>query len=187
MFQGLAAFPNVEVRVFNPFCCARGSIAGKFLASLTDFERLNHRMHNKLFMADGVMAVMGGRNIADEYFLRSATSNFVDMDVFLIGAAVPKLASIFDAYWNSPQAYSMDAVTGPLPDLEVARQAVRSSGGRGRADELDQLAGDRLPRIRTRSAKSWMQDASDWSGAPPSRSPTRRPRSRRRRRRSPDP
>ena len=122
MFQGLAAFPNVEVRVFNPFCCARGSVAGKFLASLTDFRRLNHRMHNKLFMADGVMAVMGGRNIADEYFLRSSTHNFVDMDVFLIGAAVPKLASIFDAYWNSPQAFPVDVVAGPSRS-EAARRA----------------------------------------------------------------
>jgi hypothetical protein len=25
LFRGLAAFPNVEVHLFNPFCCARGS------------------------------------------------------------------------------------------------------------------------------------------------------------------
>jgi len=68
MFSGLAAYPNVEVRLFNPFCCARGSTLGKYLASLADFGRLNHRMHNKLFIADGSAAVMGGRNIADEYF-----------------------------------------------------------------------------------------------------------------------
>jgi len=60
MFRGLAAFPNVEVRLFNPFCCARQSTAGKYVASLFDFRRLNHRMHNKLFIADGVAAVMGG-------------------------------------------------------------------------------------------------------------------------------
>src|SRR5947199_5989384 len=66
MFRGLAAFPNVEVRLFNPFCCARQSTAGKYIASLADFTRLNHRMHNKLFIADGVFALTGGRNIADE-------------------------------------------------------------------------------------------------------------------------
>ncbi|HEY3179152.1 MAG TPA: phospholipase D-like domain-containing protein, partial [Casimicrobiaceae bacterium] len=104
MFRGLAAFPNVEVRLFNPFCCARQSIAGKYVASIADFRRLNHRMHNKLFIADGVVAVMGGRNITDEYFTRSATSNFVDMDVFIVGAVVRQLADIFDVYWNSPQA-----------------------------------------------------------------------------------
>src|SRR5258708_21467484 len=68
LFIGLAAFPNVEVRLFNPFCCGRESLLGKYTASLAEFGRLNHRMHNKLFIADGTMAVAGGRNIADEYF-----------------------------------------------------------------------------------------------------------------------
>ena len=71
LLRGLASFPNVEVHLFNPFCCARGSgVAGRYTASIFDFGRLNHRMHNKLFVADGVMAVIGGRNIADEYFQR---------------------------------------------------------------------------------------------------------------------
>jgi putative cardiolipin synthase len=110
MFVGLAAFANVEVRLFNPFCCARASLAGKFVASLGDFRRLNRRMHNKLYIADGVVAVMGGRNIADEYFTRSATSNFVDMDVLVVGGVVPRLRSIFDAYWNSDLAYPVEAI-----------------------------------------------------------------------------
>ena len=59
--------------------------APRYAASLVDFGRLNHRMHNKLFIADGVMAVVGGRNIADEYFLRSGAQNFVDMDAFIDG------------------------------------------------------------------------------------------------------
>jgi cardiolipin synthase C len=123
MFRGLAAFPNVEVRLFNPFCCARQSTASKYIASLADFRRLNHRMHNKLFIADGVVAVMGGRNIADEYFTRSTTSNFVDMDVFLVGPVVHQLASIFDTYWNSPQAYSADAIIGESADPEETRRS----------------------------------------------------------------
>jgi cardiolipin synthase C len=123
MFSGLAAFPNVEVRLFNPFCCARQSMAGKYVASLFDFRRLNHRMHNKLFIADGVVAVMGGRNIADEYFTRSATSNFVDMDVFIVGPVVRQLASIFDIYWNSPQAYPVEAILGESADREHARHS----------------------------------------------------------------
>lgn len=112
LFAGLAAFPNVEVRLFNPFCCARQSLLTRFAASLADFRRLNHRMHNKLFIADGAIAVMGGRNIADEYFARGATSNFVDMDVLLAGDVVDRLAGIFDIYWNSPQAYPVAAILG---------------------------------------------------------------------------
>jgi cardiolipin synthase C len=123
MFQGLAAFPNVEVRLFNPFCCARENTAGKYVASIFDFRRLNHRMHNKLFIADGVVAVMGGRNIADEYFTRSATSNFIDMDVLVVGSVVGQLASIFDLYWNSPHAYPVGAIVGESADREEARRS----------------------------------------------------------------
>jgi len=122
MFRGLAAFPNVEVRLFNPFCCARQSIVSKYVASLADFRRLNHRMHNKLFIADGAIAIMGGRNIADEYFMRSRTSNFVDMDVFVVGPVVRQLASIFDVYWNSPQAYPVEAIVGGSVDDDEARR-----------------------------------------------------------------
>ena len=123
MFRGLAAFPNVEVRLFNPFCCARQSVVSRYVASIADFRRLNHRMHNKLFIADGVAGVMGGRNIADEYFARSATSNFVDLDVFVVGPVVRQLAGIFDVYWNSPQAYPVEAILGESADHEEARRS----------------------------------------------------------------
>jgi putative cardiolipin synthase len=122
MFRGLAAFPNVEVRLFNPFCCARQSLASKYIASIGDFTRLNHRMHNKLYIADGAVAVMGGRNIADEYFTRSATANFVDMDVFIVGPVVRQLADIFDVYWNSPQVYPVEAILGESADREETRR-----------------------------------------------------------------
>ena len=122
LLRGLASFPNFEVRLFNPFCCARTSgVAGRYTASIFDFGRLNHRMHNKLFVADGVMAVIGGRNIADEYFLRSSASNFVDMDAFVMGAAVKDLSSIFDRYWNSEVVYPIEAIGEPLGD-KLARQ-----------------------------------------------------------------
>ncbi len=108
--RALADAPNIEVRLFNPFCCLRGSTAGRFTASLFDLYRINHRMHNKLFIADGVMAVVGGRNIADEYFMLNASGNFVDMDVFVMGALIPPLQAIFDKYWNSDVVYPVQAL-----------------------------------------------------------------------------
>jgi len=123
MFRGLAAFENVEVRLFNPFCCGRQSLATKYLASLATFERLNHRMHNKLFIADGVVAVMGGRNIADEYFARGPTSNFVDMDVLVVGGAMQRLRGIFDTYWNSRVSYPVEAIVAASGDRQDQRQA----------------------------------------------------------------
>ncbi len=71
------------------------SILNKYTASLFDFGRLNHRMHNKLFIADGAIVVAGGRNVADEYFQRSMGANFVDMDAFIVGAVVPQFAVDF--------------------------------------------------------------------------------------------
>jgi len=140
MFLGLAAFPNVEVRLFNPFCCARESVASKFTASLADWRRLNHRMHNKLFIADGAIAVMGGRNIADEYFARSSASNFVDMDVLLVGNVVHQLAGIFDIYWNSPQAYSVEAIVGEPADRGETRH-----GFNHLVDDGDQMRSVTVP------------------------------------------
>jgi putative cardiolipin synthase len=122
LFRSLAAFPNVEVRLFNPFCCGRESLLAKYTASFADFGRLNHRMHNKLFIADGAIAIAGGRNIADEYFMRSASDNFVDMDAIVVGAVVPQLSSIFDTYWNSPQVYPVEAIIGTDLGSEQLRQ-----------------------------------------------------------------
>jgi len=122
LFIGLAAFPNVEVRLFNPFCCGRDSLIHKYSASLLDFQRVNHRMHNKLFIADSVMAVAGGRNIADEYFMRSASENFVDMDAFIIGPVVTQLEGIFDAYWNSPFVYPVQSIINTELDAAALRK-----------------------------------------------------------------
>ncbi|MBD9665729.1 putative cardiolipin synthase [Variovorax paradoxus] len=113
----LSATPNMEVRLFNPFCCGRNGFLSRFVASPHEIGRLNHRMHNKLFIADGVMAVVGGRNIADEYFVLSEAQNFIDMDALVVGKVLPQLESIFDAYWNSEQVW-------PIADI------VRGEGGR---------------------------------------------------------
>jgi putative cardiolipin synthase len=140
LFAGLAAFPNVEVRLFNPFCCARQSVATRFAASLADFRRLNHRMHNKLFIADGAIAVMGGRNIADEYFARGVSSNFVDMDVLLAGNVVERLAAIFDIYWNSPQAYPVATILGEPGEGDDPRERFNH-----RVDDGDQMTSVAVP------------------------------------------
>ena len=122
MFVGLAAFPNVEVRLFNPFCCGRDGVLSKFAASLFDIGRLNHRMHNKLFIADSAIVIAGGRNIADEYFMRSTTDNFIDMDALMIGAVVPQLVTIFDTYWNSRHAYPATAIMESSSDPAELRR-----------------------------------------------------------------
>jgi len=142
LFSGLAAFPNVEVRLFNPFCCGRTSIVNKYAASLFDFGRLNHRMHNKLFIADGAMVVAGGRNVADEYFMRSMGANFVDMDAFIVGAVVPQFAAIFDKYWNSPYVYPVDTIIDAGVDRTILRERFDKL-----VDEGDQMMSLVLPPV----------------------------------------
>jgi putative cardiolipin synthase len=123
LLLGLDAHPNVEVRLFNPFAGGRRNLLTRFAASLHEFSRVHRRMHNKLFIADGVMAVAGGRNIADEYFMGSEGANFVDLDTFVIGAILPRLSSIFDEYWNSARVYPITAIVRPDEPPEVLRQA----------------------------------------------------------------
>ena len=101
LLLGLAAQPGAELRLFNPFIGSRGSGLGRLWGLASDFGRLNHRMHNKLLVVDGVMAVAGGRNLTDEYFLRGSAGNFIDFDVLLIGPVVPQLSAWFDRYWNA--------------------------------------------------------------------------------------
>jgi len=110
LLLGLAAHPNIEVRLFNPFVSGRELATFRMLNFIGDFRRLNHRMHNKLFIADGAMAVAGGRNLADEYFLRSKEANFIDFDLLITGALVPELSQWFDLYWNSEQVYPVSSI-----------------------------------------------------------------------------
>jgi len=126
LLLGLAAHPNVEVRLFNPFVTARDSSLRRLVALARGFKRLNHRMHNKLFIADGAVALVGGRNLADEYFLRGKQGNFIDFDLLATGAVLPQLNHWFDLYWNSTQVYpALDIVraAGPPPAAADALRA----------------------------------------------------------------
>ncbi len=109
----LAALPGAEVRSFNPLPVRRGGWATRLLLSLHDFERVNRRMHNKLLVADNAFAVTGGRNIADEYFMRGAAANFIDMDILASGPVVRELSDLFDRFWNSEQAYPIGSLAAP--------------------------------------------------------------------------
>lgn len=116
LLAGAAAHENVEVRLFNPFTAGRGSVLTRFAASASDFHRVNHRMHNKLFVADGAMAIVGGRNIADSYFMRDPNQNFADVDALMVGAVVGELAKAFDDYWNSELSIPIENFArGPAP------------------------------------------------------------------------
>jgi putative cardiolipin synthase len=113
-FMHLGEHANVEVRVFNPFPGGRSATWTRLLASVNDIPRINHRMHNKLFVADNALAITGGRNIGDEYFTRDPHYNFIDLDVVAAGAIVRELSASFDAFWNSKYAYPIASLASPV-------------------------------------------------------------------------
>jgi phosphatidylserine/phosphatidylglycerophosphate/cardiolipin synthase-like enzyme len=113
-FMHLGEHPHVEVRVFNPFPGGRVAMWTRFVASASDIPRINHRMHNKLFVADNALAITGGRNIGDQYFVRDVHSNFIDLDVVAAGPVVAELSASFDAFWNSKYAYPIASLDAPV-------------------------------------------------------------------------
>ena len=123
LLTGLAAHDNVQVRLFNPLPVRSGAFETRMLLSLHEFERVNRRMHNKLFIADNSVAVTGGRNVANEYFMRSESANFVDMDVFSVGPVVRGLSEVFDRYWNSELAFPIEALAATDGSRGEARAA----------------------------------------------------------------
>jgi putative cardiolipin synthase len=128
LWLGLAAHDRVEVRLFNPFTVARGrGVLGRFAAAPWQWGRINHRMHNKLFIADGAFALFGGRNIADIYFLKLEADNFIDIDVLAAGALVPAMQGAFDRYWNAPTAYPVAAVAEAPAGKAGSALALRAS------------------------------------------------------------
>ena len=125
-FMHLGQHPNVEVRVFNPFPGGRSAIWSRILTSISDIPRINHRMHNKLFVADNSLAITGGRNIGDEYFTLDKRSNFIDLDVVGAGPIVPQLSASFDAFWNSKYAYPIASVAAPAPTPAASQEPTRT-------------------------------------------------------------
>ena len=115
-FMHLSSHANIEVRVFNPFTAGRFSTLTRFVASAANIRRINHRMHNKLFVADNALAITGGRNIGDAYFTLDPHSNFVDLDVVAAGPIVPELSASFDEFWNSKYAIPISTVASAVTD-----------------------------------------------------------------------
>jgi len=140
-FAALDAHPNVEVRMFNPFKSRSGSISFA-LEAMGSFSRINHRMHNKTWIADNRIAIVGGRNLGDEYFGASEAVNFSDLDFAMIGPVVRDASASFDKYWNSPAAYPI-TVLSPESVTTAALDALRKEG---------------TPRIETEAQSKFAQE-----------------------------
>ena len=151
---------NIELRVFNPFAYRGDNKVAHALDGLLNAKRLNHRMHNKLMVADNAVALVGGRNVADDYFeVGEAPKRFGDFDLAVIGPVVPEFSRNFDEFWNGALAIPLAAVEEVPPHRagEVEREVAQDNA----AVDLPELArridsGDLLSSLTSgRRAMAW--------------------------------
>ena len=109
-YLALDDHPNIEVRMFNPSRARNGRLRRGLEMALRPIS-MTRRMHNKAWIADGVLAIVGGRNIGDGYFDAAEASNYRDLDLLMVGDAVDQTAVIFDQYWNSPVVIPIRALS----------------------------------------------------------------------------
>ncbi|WP_414446900.1 phospholipase D family protein [Burkholderia sp. 22PA0099] len=157
VMASLNAHPNIEIRVFNPFGAAQRGVFARTADLVTKIDRFTRRMHNKAMIADNQLAIVGGRNLGDEYFSASPTLQFRDIDVLAAGPVTADISSSFDAYWASVSAYPLRVLNHQRfdpQDLDRTRDALRQhwrdNAGQYDAKPLNatplaaQIAGDQL-------------------------------------------
>jgi len=151
-FAALDSHENIEVRIFNPFAHRKARAMDAF-----SMGRLTRRMHNKSFTVDNQMSLIGGRNIANEYFDANPGEKFGDLDVLTVGSIVPKVSAMFDSYWNHPASLPISALAG-VP--ENAAEALASLEDRV-AESLKEVAASEYAEAVRSSILNYVQtDAS---------------------------
>ncbi|TCH65216.1 phospholipase D family protein [Acinetobacter sp. ANC 4862] len=115
----LAQHPNFEIKIFNPYTFRARKL--RFFDYFLRFNPINHRMHNKLIIADGAIAVTGGRNISREYFDASENFQFTDMDILFYGNAVDHANQVFQDFWNDDLSYSVQQLLGDAKPEQLAK------------------------------------------------------------------
>ncbi len=152
--NALNSHENIQIRIFNPFSVRWRYQLGiwRLTEFVIDGNRLNHRMHNKLLVADNQLAILGGRNIGNDYFGLSPHRNFIDMDILMSGPLIPDLAEGFDQYWNSRWAQPINQLfnLSVVPDdLVRLRQRIDK-----RLDDAEGLA----PYLQRYTTKDVLDD-----------------------------
>jgi putative cardiolipin synthase len=134
----LTGHPNIAIRVFNPWRYRGHNTVLRGLEWTFNKGRLDYRMHNKLFVADDAVALIGGRNIGDEYFQVDPESQYADDDLLVVGAAVPQLAAVFGQFWDSETAVPAQAL---LTETRSGRRTARAIARRGTVPQKAASAG----------------------------------------------
>lgn len=156
----LAAHPNVLIRVFNPLHLGRSTILTRSLGRMLQLSQQHRRMHNKLILADSSLAIVGGRNLGDEYFDADQALNFTDIDLLGAGPVAAQLAVSFDQYWNHSLSVPIQQFLRHPPsegDLAEARRQMVDylEAERARGDPRYQTL---LTKHRQTTLRQWLQE-----------------------------
>jgi len=135
--------PNIEIRIFNPFA-HRGRVTFDFL---TDLNRVNHRMHNKVIIADNSFAIVGGRNVGDHYFSVNPTTNFRDLDIAAAGPVVREISGVFDHFWQGDWSVPISVLVEKPRTEEDLRAGVAQLRQAIAAGSYPYLVDDDLDRL----------------------------------------
>ncbi|KVZ03558.1 phospholipase D family protein [Burkholderia ubonensis] len=129
VMAALNTHPNIEIRVFNPFGASQRDVMQRTANFFTRIDRFTRRMHNKAMIADNQIAIVGGRNLGDEYFSASPTLQFRDLDVLAAGPVTHDISASFDAYWASGSSYPLRVLnhqTFDPKELDAMRDELRA-------------------------------------------------------------
>jgi putative cardiolipin synthase len=141
----LDAHPNIEVRLYNPLMHR----SARWTNYVTDFRRLNRRMHNKSLTVDSQATVVGGRNIGDDYFSAGRGVAFADLDVIAVGAAVREVSTAFDLYWSCASAYPAEKLLQQATPATVEQLKATFAATRADPDSAQYLESLRETRLVT--------------------------------------
>jgi len=139
----LDSHSNVQLRVYNPYLIRTDGMTSRAVFNLDDFQRVNHRMHNKTLIVDGWAVAVGGRNMADEYFGLHDSYNFRDMEVIAMGGSVAVAARHFADFWNSGWSFPASQVfsePSAQPDLAGLRRDIEQRTGKAEVHSEGELA-----------------------------------------------
>ena len=126
----LAAHPHIQIRLFNPLHLGRSTGVTRAMGRLFNLSLQHRRMHNKLWLADNSAAIVGGRNLGDEYFDAEPNMNFTDIDMLGVGPVAEQLGHSFDQYWNSALSKPIEEFLSMKPtakDLANTRTRLEES------------------------------------------------------------
>ncbi|WP_295478501.1 phospholipase D family protein [uncultured Pseudomonas sp.] len=155
----LAAHPQIQIRLFNPQALGRETGVTRSFGRLMNLSRQHRRMHNKLWLADNSVGIVGGRNLGDEYFDAEPNLNFTDVDLLAAGPVAEQLGHSFDQYWNSTLSKPIDSFMYFLPghhDLSKARK--RLSASLEQAHQQHKALYERLMAYQTRpQLHAWLR------------------------------